>query len=239
MIRPYRLINASEMQLLNQHFSQVIQQWCDKYALNPLSFELKAPNDQEHFNNNISITSTENNTVMGLIEENYLDVVHYILFGEIQDASFNTINQDLFLLLLEKTFKVKACTMDQQPENSHLWFYKGSTCLLLILSSGEYKLRVLLDPEWVYQFLSTKENVKNKLDSLEDALANEVLDLNVVLLPLNLPLSHLLGIQAGDVLTTDHPIFTPLKFVHKEQIIAEGRLGQTESHKSLSLEGFS
>lgn len=246
MIRPYRLINVQEMDELNQHLTQVIQDWNKEYALIPFDVHLTAPPKEYVVNQNVPILA--DNQTVATIEQHYLELINQLLFGE-NKPCFDSTSKDLFLILLCKLLKLEECTINNLTTPTPDWFYKGSTCLLLTLSihsSQDHTLNtkediplntltILLSPEWVYQSLAPYQNLKNNLASIDEALSERLLTLNLELNSLSLPINQLINLQIGDVITTEHPISTTLKLTQAEQLIAEAELGQSAFHKSIVL----
>ncbi len=233
MIKPYRLINSFEMDQLNRHFSQVIQSWSHEYARTPLMMNLEAPADNYSINNGFHILAEQ--TPLAIIEEHYIGLFNQILFGE-NKPGFNSVSQELMLILLNQLFKVEHCFIEEgvvQPSPN--WFYRGSTCLILTLSINQNNIAIILNPDWVYQCLSPNKTVKNNLCSLDEALAEQTLTLNLELLPLNISVKQLLNIQPGDVIVSDHPITTPLSLTRNNQVLAQAELGQSSHYKSILL----
>ena len=251
MMKPYRLINSQEMEELNQHFTQVIHDWNDEYALTPFDVYLAAPTKEYEVSQVLNIIA--NNQTVAIIEHHYLDLLNQILFGD-NKPCFNSVSQELMLILLRKLFKLEQCSINEATAPIPNWFYKGSTCLLLTLKITPQlsplqdieplttkeeltlnKLTIILNPEWVYQSLAPNKTIKNNLDSLDEAIADRELTLNLELRPLSLPINQLINIQIGDVIATDHPITTALRLTQNEQLIAEAQLGQSSLHKSIVL----
>lgn len=233
MMKPYRLINSYEMEELNQHFTQVTQHWSDEYTLTPFISDLASPPKDYAVHNGLKILA--DNQTIAIIEEQYLCVLNQILFGK-NEPCFNSVSQELMLILLQKLLKSEQCNISKTTETIPNWFYKGSTCLLLTLSTNNNNnITITLNPEWVYQYLSPNTAVPTNFDSLGDALAEQVLTLSLDLIPLSLPINQLINIQIGDVIVTDHPITTPLRLTQNGQLVAQAELGQSLHHKSIVL----
>lgn len=232
MMQPYRLINSFEMAELKQHVNQIIQQWNDKYALTPLVVELAVPPREYMVSDALSIHT--NNHLLALIQGHYLTLFNQVLFGE-HHCCFNSSGQELMLILLQNLLKVEQCSIIKTTDTSPNWFYRGSTCLLLTLSANKNNITIIIDPNWAYKSLAPNKTLKDNLSSLDEALAEQVLTLNLELIPLKLPIKQLLNIQIGDVIATDHPIATPLRLTQKEQLLSHADLGQSSDHKSIVL----
>jgi flagellar motor switch/type III secretory pathway protein FliN len=230
MMKPYRLINATEIQELHQHFSEVLEQWNEEYSVVPFRLELKAIPKNFSTTNTLMIQEYDND--LGLIDDHYLSTINHALFAE-DKPCFNTASQKLLLRLLNSFFKTEECHEAQSIQEAPDWFYAGSTCLLLTLSCGQEYLTLILSPHWVYQQLPEPHVVKNQLDSLSDALAEHKVNLYLELTPSPLSVKNLAGIQVGDVLSTNHLLTAPLKLTRGKELIAHAELGHSSHHKSI------
>lgn len=231
-MKPYRLINASELQGLNQYFNQVLQDWNMNYAVMPLQLHLATlPKD---YQTSATVMFHSSNQDLALHDSNYQSIINQVLFGT-DKTCFNTTSQDLFLILLQQLFKVDTGQFKTNPSSNLDWFYAGSTSLLLTLSCGEVQFTMVLNPDWVYQQLPQHQLSKDSLDSLDEALAKESVTLALELIPSTLSLKQIASIQVGDILSTDHPITTPLRVTRKNEVFAHAELGQSAQHKSIVL----
>jgi len=232
MIKPYRLINSLEMAGLNHHFNQVLQEWSEEYAQKSLTMTLSAPPEQYKLPKACPIFAE--GELLALIDDDYLNRINNLLFGE-NHSCFNATSSELLLLLIQRLFKVDHCLLEPGHQPSPHWIYKGSTCLLLHLGSAQVHLSLIINPDWIYQNLTPICLGKNHLDSLDEALTKEVLNLNLESIPLSLPINQLINMQIGDVITTDHPLTTPLRLMQNEQLIAQVDLGQSSPYKSIMI----
>lgn len=232
MIKPFRLISSSEMTELNRHFLQVINDWNQEYAMTPLFISLEAPPSDYVVPDGFAINSDDNQ--LAVVDKDYLDVFNHILFGE-NHSCFSAISRELLFILLNRLLKTEECSIAETKPLAPNWFYRGSTCLLLTLSANHNTVKIILSPDWVYQQLSPYQTIKQELCSLDDALGEEIVNLEVTLLPVNLPIEQLLAIQVGDVLVTDHLISDSLNITHNAQVLAQADLGQSIQHKSILL----
>ncbi|MFI4918190.1 MAG: FliM/FliN family flagellar motor C-terminal domain-containing protein [Legionellales bacterium] len=236
MIRPYRLINASELHALTVALEQALQQWNEEYSLFPITVQLSLPAKNAAWHHATAVQA--HNGTLALIETNHLTLIKQALFGE-QDPCFNPSGQMFFLILLQRLFKTE-CSMpssnvSESPEN---WFYSGSTCLLLTLSCHTASAVLVLSPDWVYQQLP-KNHATSSLNTIDQALAEQKVTLNVELLPITLRLNQLMSLKAGDVIASDHLLSTPLRLTQEKQVVAHTELGLSAQHKSIILKRFS
>lgn len=230
-MKPYRLINASELQALNQHFSQVVADWNEEYALMPLSLQLSpTPKDYKVLK---AQRLQEASDDLAMVAGDYLTVLNYALFN-CDKPSFHATSQKLGLSLLSALCKSELCTLQQNTGEISDWFYAGSTSLLLSLSCAQSHFTLALNPNWVYQQLPKKKTLV-MLDSLDEALAEHTVKLCLELLPSKLSVNHLADIQVGDVLSTTHPLSTPLRLICGNELLAQAELGYSAHHKSIVL----
>ncbi|CEG57452.1 FliM/FliN family flagellar motor C-terminal domain-containing protein [Legionella fallonii] len=232
MIKPFRLISSSEMAQFKAHFAQVLDDWNAEYAMTPLALSITAPPHDYIAHDGLTIFNENNH--LAIVEEHYLSVFNQTLFSE-NHSCFNAISQKLMLMLVSRLLKIEECSITETIQSSPSWFYKGSTCLFLTLHAHHNNVTFILNPAWVYQHLSPYQKATHDLCFLDDALAEEALKVEVTLLPFNLPIEHLLTIQVGDVLVTDHPTSTPLQVIHQGELLTQADLGQSSQQKSILL----
>lgn len=230
-MKPYRLINASELQALNQHFSQVVADWNEEYALMPLSLQLSLP--QKDYKVLKTLRLQEPSDDLAMVSGDYLTVLNYALFN-CDKPCFHATSQKLGLSLLGALCQSELCTLQQNIGKVPDWFYAGSTSLLLSLSCTQSHFSLALNPNWVYQQLPQQKTLAT-LDSVDEALAKHTLKLGVELLPSKLSIKNLAGMQVGDILTTNHPLSTPLNLTRNNELLAQAELGHSAHHKSIVL----
>lgn len=230
-MKPYRLINASELQALKQQFSQVLDAWNEEYALIPLSLQLSpTPKDYQVLN---TLRLQDASTDLALVEGDYLTVINQALFNA-DKPCFQASSQELALCLLSSLCHSEQAALRQNTHAAPDWFYAGSTSLLLSLSAAQAHFSLVLDPQWVYQQLPQQQK-SAALDSMDDALAEHTLSLCLELLPSKLSVKHLANMQVGDILTTNHPLSQPLNLTRNQEQFAQAELGQSAPHKSIVL----
>lgn len=229
-MRPYRLINFSELQFLQQRMQQIVQLWCTQYSITNVDCELLIPNI-EHVCGGWAINFQDE--IVALTTPNSIDFITTILFGE-NERCLHAVSEELFLLLMHNLLDLENLSLDNTLETEANWFYRGSTSLQLILSNQQNSLTIVLSPQHIYQFLSLNRSL-SVIESIDNALDKQVLTLDIELMPLSLSINELLNLQAGDVLASDHSLTTPLQLIHDEQLIAQCELGTTAEHKTLLL----
>lgn len=230
-MKPYRLINASELQALKQHFSQVLDTWNEEYALIPLSLQLSpTPKDYQVVN---TLRLQDASTDLALVEGDYLRVINYALF-DANNPCFQASSQELALRLLSSLCNSKQAALLHHRHDTPDWFYAGSTSLLLSLNGAQGHFSLVLNPQWIYQQLP-QHQTRAALDSVDKALAEHTLSLCLELLPSKLSVNNLASMQVGDILTTNHPLSQPLNLMRNNEQFAQAELGQSAQHKSIVL----
>lgn len=232
MIKPYRLINSFELQQLNKHYSELIDSWTTEYCVHEMTVDLKIPPKNTLIEDVLIILS--NNKPLAFIDKHYLSCINYSLFGE-DHKDFNPCSSDIFSILINKLFGTEQMSIEEAAHPIPNWLYPGSTCLALTLTCNEQHVKLVLNPEWVYQQLPSLTSQKSVLNSFDKALETRTLRLNIELNPINISLNHLITLQVGDVLSTDHLIGDPVQVKQANQLIAHAELGQFSSQKSISL----
>jgi len=231
-MKPYRLINTSEMQLLSRHFTKAIQQWNDEYSVVPLNLQLTVPAKTYTITDRVMIHA--NNQLLATITGDHLSTLNQALFQQ-NKPCFNATSQKLIVLLVNKLLKTEGCTIAKKMAQPPQWCYAGSTCLILTIGLDKNTFTVILSPDWVYQQLPKTRQDTKQLHCFEDALADQRITLNLELIPSTFSVLSLAKIQAGDVITSDHLMTTPLNLMQGNQIIAQAELGQSLQHKSIIL----
>lgn len=230
MIKPYRLINALELTTLTTQCANLIEDWSSTYSLHPLAANLTLP--PKGYTALKMLSVCDENTTLALIDKDHIIAINHILFGEDQSC-FNVTSEELLLILLSELFKKQSINIKESV--SHNWFYPGSTCLILTLNAAQTQIKLVLNPEWVYEQLPQKRADKKTLSSLDGALGQQPLTIKVELNPINLSVKQLTTLQIGDVISLDHPLTTPLKITQNKQLLAEAELGLSSHHKSILL----
>lgn len=231
-MKTYRLIKASERQKLQSLLMTRLKNWCQCYSVSPISLRLLPPSPLPE---NPSLVTAAGMAFM-LLEDNYLSFFTPLLFKE-DNSSFHSVSTLLVKKLIGDLLDIETCSLEHQFTQPD-WSYTGSAALLLELSVERHSLRALISPDWVYAQLSPLQSSKNPLADLEQAVAAFPLQLDLTLRPLKLPLKQLVDLEIGDVISSDHPINTPVLLKHKDRILAEAELGQSNNQKSILLKRF-
>lgn len=235
MLKPFRFINSSERNELEQYFYRVVQEWNHEYSLIPFTINLAGPPPDLCID--ASLTISNENQPLALIDKNYLSIINHVLFNQ-NAPCFDSLSQELFNRLLEQLFEIPRCTV-QTTTNKPAWFYPGTTCLTLTLSTDNSHLLLILNPDWVYQQLPQIKNIKNNMIHPDKSIEDQKITLNVELDSITLFLNQLLNLQKGDVIATDHQITSPMRLTFQEQLITHAELGQSLHHKSIILKRYS
>lgn len=210
--KPYRLINALELQSLQQDFDNTLQHWNKEHALFPLSCRL-------------DLGPTKPSQI---INSHDISTIKHSLFGD-ESTCFDAIAEDLFTTLLNQLFG----TQPKAPVDD--WFYPGSPALTLTLSCSDKTMQLYIDPQWVLNALPSHTYRKPSATPLQDALATQQIKLHVELTSLPLSLSEILRLQVGDVIKTDHPITEPAQLVQHDLPICSVDIGKFNSYKSIQI----
>lgn len=231
-MKPYRLINSSELKKLTEHISALVSAWNHEYCLHDFEVQLSKPDAKDK--NAALLIQDDLAQPLALLDATYLNAVQHALFG-IQDPSLDEVSTLIFSRLIETLFNAQHNLITHHNEEAHKWLYAGSTALMLQLQSQEHSLSILLHPDWVYKELPLQKSHASTLSSLDDALSKESVTLELQLSPMILPMGQLFQLQIGDVIKSDHPITSPLHLMQEQERVALAQLGQAASHKSIIL----
>lgn len=231
-MKPYRLINSSELKKLTAHISALVSAWNHEYCLHDFKVRLSKP-DTEDKRAQILIQD-DLAQPLALLDASYLAAVQHALFGA-KDPSLDEVSTLIFSRLIESLFNAQHRLITPHHLKAHQWLYAGTTALMLQLKSQEHTVSILLHPDWVYKQLPLQKNHAHTLCSLEDALAQESVTLELQLSPMTLAMGQLLQLQIGDVIKSDHPITSPLPLMQEKERVALVQLGQAAGHKSIIL----
>ena len=209
IFKPYRLINRSELNALQQTVEQKLQVWNDAHALFPLSCTL-------------TLIKPKPAAICDL------SIIKHSLFGDQSDC-FNTLTQMLFNELLTQLPGIQSIPLQED------WFYKGSPSLTLTLINACGSMPLYLDSQWVLKNLPTCQSSTIPPVRLHEALASQDVVLHIELNPLPLKLADILRLQIGDVIKTDHPTTEPVKLTHQQQDICTVDIGESNQYKSIQI----
>ena len=221
--KPFRLINGTELNHLQQRFAEGIQIWNDNYALHPLSCKL-SQNPKIYDVISPLWLITDANRSISISNKKDHELIKQSVFGKNSDC-FNTISETLLISLLNRLFGTESLQWHTAP-NMDEYLYTGSPCLTLSIECDTLSTSLYLHPQWVVNALPQKRISPSPVSSLNDALATQVLPLQVVLSPIPLQLSNLIRLQVGDVIKTDHPITMPLLLKHDNETICNVDIGE-------------
>jgi flagellar motor switch/type III secretory pathway protein FliN len=233
MMKPYRLINAVELQEIKLHFVTTLVQWNEEYSITPLNV-LSLTAAPKTYSVPDALVIDVDGTPITLIENDYLGAMNQALFDDNQ-LCFNSTSEKIFFILLARLLKTEQCVRSKTPKPSLDWFYPGSTSLVLTLVCNTHRFILTLSPKWVYQQLPKRTPVTTNLHSLDEALAEHRVTLNLELAPSTLTVHNLANIQVGDVFSSDHLVTAPFRLTKGNQLVAEAELGQSSHHKSILL----
>ncbi len=231
-VKPYRLINRSELAELERFFLEKLLSWNEHHALFALSCELLHPEEFEHFTTPYTLFTEQHQPIALVINPN-LSMMAHCLFGDLSDC-FQSICERVWIDLLSHLLGAQSL---QQQDSGPIdtWFYKGSAALALTLRCANQLQTLFLHPQWVLNALPLYERTDKPIDSLDDALASTRLPLQIELSPVLLRLADITSLRVGDVIKTDHPITAALSLKHHQQIISSVHVGETNSIKSIQI----
>lgn len=245
-LKPYRILNETELQTLTRVCDARVAHWNDQYARFPLTFTLERAARQPDTSTDL-IAFTEHGQTLAFTPQD-LSCIQYALFGD-QSACFQTTATTLFCRFIQSLLltpftaenvtdhgRIAEIDMSKQTcIDQKMWFYKGSPCLALTLSQGKQSITIYLHPQWVLRTLHKPTASAQDLTACADALAKTILPCHVELNPLVLPLHALMQLKPGDVIQTDHPLSTPLRLQHQHQPLCKVDIGQYHAHKSIQV----
>ncbi|MDR3501304.1 MAG: FliM/FliN family flagellar motor C-terminal domain-containing protein [Legionella sp.] len=231
-MKPYRLINAVELQQLNQQFKQALDAWNEEYCCTPLDLHLAMT--PKNYRVEQAFMLQEDNDELGCLEGDYLSVISLAIFGS-EQSSFHAASKELLLKLLNKFFQREESMLQPYQGENPDWFYAGSTSVLLTFTCEQNNFTLIVNPDWVYQQLPASQSKATPLSPIDEALAEQNFSLSLELSSSHLSIKSLAELQIGDVLSTKHPITEPLRVTRGKELFAEAELGQSASHKSIVL----
>ncbi len=235
MMKPYRLINTFELEQIRLPLQQAVELWSHDYCITPLHLELAPPPKGFSLGQTMGIHQGE--LLIALIDTDYLSFFNYALFG--QDLpEFTPCSVSLFSLLLQNLFHLTTPQIRVTHIEQSTWFYKGSTSLILTLRNEDSSIQFILNPDFVYKQLPKIGIGQHPISALETALEEQKTQLTIDLEIFSISVDQLMRLEKGDVLTTDHPITTPIYLKHNQHPIAAVELGQTSMSKSIQLKRF-
>ena len=130
-IKPYRLINAIELNHLQQLVDENLARWNDEYALNPLSGKLKKSQLPQI---EPCIIVKDNYHHYALMPHDHLSIIKHSIIGHLDDC-FNGVAEIVLLTLLTQLLATKSLSFQKNPNiQIQDWFYIGSPSLTLTLS---------------------------------------------------------------------------------------------------------
>lgn len=240
-MKPFRLINASELQHLQTCFDKRLAIWNDNYALHPLSCKLSY--NPDHLSTKSMSRSVEptfrphdltalinhENQPIALCNQHDPCVIQQHVYGK-NSTDFSDINETLFTSLLNQLFGTTSLQW-RADANINDYLYTGSPGLALTIESTT----LYLHPQWVINALPQQRTAAEPVHLLNDALATQALPLQVALNPIPLRLSQIMHLQVGDVIQTDHPLSMPLLLKHGKETLCNVDIGDNHQTKTIQI----
>lgn len=223
IVKSYRLINDTELRVIQQNFDRILEEWNDAYALHSLSCTVTRPTNPP---NRCGSDDLLVKGVALLVQPDW-KMLNHCLFGDCSHY-FDAPSKSLFLTLLNQLVGTEL--LETMPIND--WFYPGSPALVLTINQT---MAIYLNPQWVLKALPLPELTQQKLAELDDALAAERVTLDVKLNALPLKLADVVRLKIGDVIKTDHPLSVPLSLSLNQKTICCVDIGKDNFHKSIQI----
>lgn len=235
-IKPFRLINRSELSLLQHRLTQNLNQWNEQYSCIPITGELSLYIPPEK-KTTIGRMIRQNNQALAMIIHPEDSFMPYCLFGD-NDPCFHDISHSFFLTFMSMLLEATPIESPRQEEPIHWgdWFYTGSPALQLTLKLNHLTLSLYLHPQFVLNRLFQRESKHPPLSSIGDAIDAQTITLHIELHPQQLQLNDMLRWRVGDVIKTKHGLNTALQLNHEHNPICDVDIGQTHSMKSIQIQ---
>lgn len=224
-VKPFRLINHSELSMIQQQFNNKLQLWNDEYAQFPLTCELSLTTIQDKPHQACHCISTQQRPI-ALMINNDLSMIRYCLFGDTADC-FHGVSHAIFLKLVQTLLDSEALQIELNLNQPEAWFYTGSPSLHLKLQCNQDEsISFFLHPQWVINALPQHSSTLKPTCSLDTLFDPYPVKLEIELNPTSLTLAEITQLEVGDVIKTDHPITSPLRLKHTEKTICHVHLGE-------------
>ncbi|RAP36962.1 hypothetical protein B1207_05900 [Legionella quinlivanii] len=230
-LKPYRLINPSEINRLSQHFHRVLQAWNDVYTLSTASVYLQRTRPVEA--SRMLYLYNQKGELIGFIPPAFFENLQHVIFGS-SSSCFRGVNEQIIHELLSALFKDKHLSTQEEQLDSQEWFYWGSPCLELELTFGQTTISLFLHPRWVVEQLPVLSG-NAPLSPLENNLSDEPLELEIKLLSFTMNLADLLTLKPGEVIKTDHPQNEDLLLKHQQLTLCTVHKGINDGYKSIQI----
>jgi len=231
-MKPFRLINDSELNTLATQIEQRLQAWNQDYSLLPL--QLKVARDwpeQTTFPEGIAL---DDGHIIACGQHELIMLIQKAAFDS-NELEFAEASQLLLLKLIETITTSDVTQIKTSDACASEWKYTGHCTLALHLSCSSINTCVLLNPEWVYQQLPKHPTKTQPLSSVNEALNQRDIDCTIHLSSCVLSLRKLKALRFGDVLITDHPVTKPMQLSIDNNVVAEVYIGQHQEKKSIKI----
>lgn len=231
-MKPFRLINDSELNTLATQIEQRLQAWNHDYSLLPLQFEVARDwPEQNTFPEGIAL---DDGKIIACGQSELIKLIQKAAFDS-KEPELTQASQLLLLKLIETITKSDVTQIKPSDACASAWKYTGHCTLVLHLSCSSIKACVLLNPEWVYQQLPRHPIKPKPLSSVNNALNQRDIDCTINLSRCVLSLRKLKALRCNDVLMTDHLVSKPMQLTIDNKAVAEVCLGQHQEKKSIKI----
>lgn len=234
LFKPYRLINADEVQTLQRRFNTAIVHWNETYSTKCIQVQLTPTTANPIKEDEELFLLHHHNQSIALLENHYVSFITSALFDE-QSISFNDAGHAVFMILIDDLFSLESVQKISNTTCINDWFYPGSPGLTLTLTHNQHRLNLYLDPDWIINQLPKPQKSMQALSPLKQALSAQVIHLDVQFESLYLSISQLLTLQIGDLIQTDHVLSAPLHLNHQQHSLFQVNAGQVQENKSIQL----
>lgn len=235
--KPFRLVNSQEIKELQEGFAKNLQDWNDQHALFALSCSLSANPKPLQLDLGCLLIS-EGEHPVALFSQDGLSALKQCLFGDLSDC-FNSISKNALTSLLSQMLETPSIKL--QLINKSLgfkdteWFYPGAPSLSLTLSLPCHSMIIYLHPQWVLKKLPLSKRTLKPKANLQEALADQLLQCQVDLIPISLKLNDVINLRVGDVIKTDHKLIDSLLLKHERQTVCQVEPGESNHFKSIQI----
>jgi hypothetical protein len=245
-IKPFRLLSKCELLELEHYFINKLVAWNKQNALRPLSCHLETNLRLKPDHNEWSFFTSKEQPI-ALVDKTKLDVLKQCVFGN-SSPCFDSANQTIMRQLLSQLVGIDVgWALAQQVDSNNNgvgprpnlheeWFYHGAPTVALNLMVDKEALVFYIHPQWVIKFFPKPLQEQKRKSDLQRAVETEIVHCQVELQACSLKIQDTMSLQVGDVIKTNHPLFTSALFKHKHDVISQVLLGKTQQYKSIQIE---
>ncbi|KTC68312.1 Surface presentation of antigens (SPOA) [Legionella birminghamensis] len=228
--KPYRLINASQIQTLTHYFKTAFDSWSALYTLSSGTFHLLKAGIPAETGLGIYNSKAQ---LFAFCQRDICQRLQKLVFGH-NCCCFQKASEQLLFELMSGLFQDKNISVQEEHLETKEWFYTGSPCLELRLAFEQAEISIYCHPHWVTEQLPLNSSAVS-LSPIENSLQSEQLELEVRLSPFIMNFSDLQALKPGDVIRTDHSQQKALQLTHQQTILCSVHPGQNQTYKSIQI----